>query len=224
MSGNDVELPTLSSHLWESANILRGPVDAADFKTYIFPLLFFKRISDVFDEEIADALDESGGDQLYALFPENHRFQIPDDYHWADVQLREEGKSAEESAAILNAAGFLPLNPQATFNRDVVRGEQGNSKLFGPGEWWIHSLADELGMAWQTLREWATNGWVHGACLPYGAWRPQRPACWSKDDLHAVVEPRAPAGAPHGLGAALRQALTRRRGEELSDPGPPGTG
>src|SRR5690606_12363711 len=39
------------SHLWQAANILRGPVDAADFKTQAFPLLFFKRISDVYDEE-----------------------------------------------------------------------------------------------------------------------------------------------------------------------------
>ncbi|PRZ00472.1 type I restriction enzyme M protein [Jezberella montanilacus] len=46
-----VTLNTLESHLWESANILRGPVDAADFKTYIFPPLFFKRICDVWDEE-----------------------------------------------------------------------------------------------------------------------------------------------------------------------------
>src|SRR5436853_3569775 len=81
-----ITLSTLESHLWESANILRGPVDAADFKTYIFPLLFFKRISDVFDEELAEALDESGGDQQYALFPENHRFQIPENCHWADVR------------------------------------------------------------------------------------------------------------------------------------------
>ena len=46
--GNDIGLDTgtLSGHLWEAANILRGPVDAADFKTYIFPLLFFKRIAD----------------------------------------------------------------------------------------------------------------------------------------------------------------------------------
>jgi type I restriction enzyme M protein len=84
----NLDLSTLSSHLWESANILRGPVDAADFKTYIFPLLFFKRISDVFDEEIAEALDESGGDQQFALFPENHRFQIPDDCHWSDVRKK----------------------------------------------------------------------------------------------------------------------------------------
>ena len=85
---DEFDLSTLSNHLWESANILRGPVDAADFQTYIFPLLFFKRISDVYDEEIAEALDESGGDRQYALFPENHRFQIPDDCHWADVRKK----------------------------------------------------------------------------------------------------------------------------------------
>src|SRR5438874_387574 len=76
----------LESHLWEAANILRGPVDAADFKTYVFPLLFFKRISDVYDEEYAAALAESGGDEEYALFPQNYRFQIPEGCHWGDVR------------------------------------------------------------------------------------------------------------------------------------------
>lgn len=46
-----VTLSDLESHLWEFANILRGPADAADFKTYIFPLLFFKRICEVWDDE-----------------------------------------------------------------------------------------------------------------------------------------------------------------------------
>ncbi|MCI0644210.1 MAG: type I restriction-modification system subunit M [Chloroflexi bacterium] len=84
----ELTLSKLESHLWESANILRGPVDAADFKTYIFPLLFFKRISDVYDEELAAALEESGGDHEYALFPEHHRFQIPGGCHWRDVRQR----------------------------------------------------------------------------------------------------------------------------------------
>ncbi len=44
-----LDLSTLDAHLWKAANILPGPVDAADFQTYIFPLLFFKRISDVYD-------------------------------------------------------------------------------------------------------------------------------------------------------------------------------
>jgi type I restriction enzyme M protein len=80
-------LSQLESHLWEAANILRGPVDAADFKTYVFPLLFFKRISDVHDEEYEAALNESGNDEQYALFPQHYRFQIPDDCHWGDVRV-----------------------------------------------------------------------------------------------------------------------------------------
>jgi type I restriction-modification system DNA methylase subunit len=57
--GTSVNMEKLENHLWEAANILRGPVDAADFKTYVFPLLFFKRISDVHDEEHVAALAEA---------------------------------------------------------------------------------------------------------------------------------------------------------------------
>lgn len=52
MNTPGTDLKRLENHLWESANLLRGPVDAADFKTYIFPLLFFKRICDVWDEGV----------------------------------------------------------------------------------------------------------------------------------------------------------------------------
>jgi len=82
-----VSITQLESHLWEAANILRGPVDAADFKTYVFPLLFFKRISDVHDEEYRIALEEAGGDEEYALFPQNYRFQIPEKCRWEDVRV-----------------------------------------------------------------------------------------------------------------------------------------
>jgi type I restriction enzyme M protein len=86
MTAPAITLSQLESHLWESANILRGPVDAADFKTYVFPLLFFKRISDVYNEEYELALAESGGDEEYAKFPQNYRFQIPDGCRWEDVR------------------------------------------------------------------------------------------------------------------------------------------
>ncbi len=76
----------LEDYLWGAANILRGMIDAADFKQYIFPLLFFKRISDLWSEEYQDALEESKGDLDYAQFKENHRFQIPDGCHWNDVR------------------------------------------------------------------------------------------------------------------------------------------
>src|SRR6266699_6328730 len=76
----------LESYLWGAATLLRGVIDAGDYKQYIFPLLFFKRICDVYDEEFQRALDESEGDVNYAAFAETHRFQIPEGSHWRDVR------------------------------------------------------------------------------------------------------------------------------------------
>lgn len=85
-----VRLPELEQYLARAADLLRGSIDQADFKAYIFPLMFFKRISDVYDEEFADALAESGGDHEYATFAENHRFAIPEGNLWTDVRERTE--------------------------------------------------------------------------------------------------------------------------------------
>jgi type I restriction enzyme M protein len=79
-------LSQLEQYLSKAAWILKGPVDASDFKVYIFPLLFFKRISDVYDEEYQNALQESGGDEEYAQLPEFHRFVLPDGCHWNSVR------------------------------------------------------------------------------------------------------------------------------------------
>ncbi|WP_313489124.1 type I restriction-modification system subunit M [Stutzerimonas nitrititolerans] len=76
----------LESYLWGAAVLLRGLIDAGDYKQFIFPLLFFKRVSDVWDEEYQSALQESDGDLSYAEFAENHRFQIPTGAHWRDVR------------------------------------------------------------------------------------------------------------------------------------------
>lgn len=81
-----LSLSQLEQYLSKAAWILKGPVDASDFKVYIFPLLFFKRISDVYDEEYRIALDESEGDNEYATLPEFHRFIIPNECHWTDVR------------------------------------------------------------------------------------------------------------------------------------------
>jgi type I restriction enzyme M protein len=77
-----ITLNKLESHLWEAANILRGsPVDRTDWKSYILPLLFFKRICDVWDEEYREAVNTYGED-----FDDEHRFQIPDGCHWTAVR------------------------------------------------------------------------------------------------------------------------------------------
>lgn len=76
----------LEQYLSKAAWILKGPIGASDFKAYIFPMLFFKRISDVYDEEYQDALEESDGDEDYASLPEFHRFVIPEGCHWDEVR------------------------------------------------------------------------------------------------------------------------------------------
>ncbi|MGA4231764.1 type I restriction-modification system subunit M [Ralstonia nicotianae] len=114
-----ITLGQLESHLWESANILRGPVDAADFKTYIFPLLFFKRICDVWDEEYQEIVDETGDEQL-AWFPESHRFQVPEDCHWNDVRT----KASNVGAALQRA-----MREIERANPDTLYG------VFGDAQW-----------------------------------------------------------------------------------------
>jgi len=101
----------LESYLWGAATLLRGTIDAGDYKQFIFPLLFLKRLCDVFDEETQTALAESGGDREYALFPENHRFQIPPEAHWREVRTDGNGAPplAECPAPVLRQQSSRPI-------------------------------------------------------------------------------------------------------------------
>lgn len=77
----------LEKYLWGAATQLRGTIDAGDYKQYIFPLLFFKRICDVWDEEYQQAVTDSGGDEDYlALVQKNFHFQVPPNAHWNQVR------------------------------------------------------------------------------------------------------------------------------------------
>ena len=76
----------LESRLWAAANSLRGPVDPGDFKSYIFPLLFYKRISDAWDDEHAKAVADFGKDLTPEVEADYHRFQLPDGCHWRDLR------------------------------------------------------------------------------------------------------------------------------------------
>ena len=89
----------LFNHLFEACNILRGPINQDEFKSYVTPILFFKRISDVYDEEYQEALDFSGGDVEYAEADDMHSFVIPDGCHWNDVHA----VSQNVGKAIVNA-------------------------------------------------------------------------------------------------------------------------
>lgn len=77
-------LPQLESFLWKSADILRGKIDSSDYKKYIFGLLFYKRMSDVWDEEYQAVMKEYD-DETIARADYNHRFQVPKDCRWDKI-------------------------------------------------------------------------------------------------------------------------------------------
>ncbi|WP_026535772.1 type I restriction-modification system subunit M [Arthrobacter sp. H14] len=75
----------LESTLWAAANSLRGPVDPGDFKAYVFPVMFFKWISDNWDYERRQAVVDLGDDVTAEEEADYHTFAIPSGCHWKDV-------------------------------------------------------------------------------------------------------------------------------------------
>ena len=107
----------LESYLWGAANLLRGLIDAGDYKQYVFPLLFFKRLSDVWDEEYRLAFDETG-DEGYAQATAADRFIIPVGAHWSDVR----GAARDVGRALRGAFGAIE-----TANPERLAGVFGNA-------------------------------------------------------------------------------------------------
>src|SRR3989344_7379155 len=95
--GSKLTLSQLEQFLWKSADILRDKIDSSDNKKYISGLLFYKRISDVWDEEYAKVMDEFK-DETIARADYNHRFQVPKECRWSVVEERAEniGKKLNE--------------------------------------------------------------------------------------------------------------------------------
>jgi type I restriction system adenine methylase HsdM len=121
----------LESYLWGAAIVLRGLIDAGDYKQYIFPLVFLKRISDVYDEEHVAALTEYGDEELADL-PENHRFAIPDGCHWSDIR----SLTQNIGQTVLKA-----MRAVESANPDTLPG------VFGDGDWGNKNLLPDSTLA-----------------------------------------------------------------------------
>lgn len=130
LSQNKTDLGSIKAHLWDCAEILRGSaVDRTDWKAYILPLLFFKRISDVYDEETAEAT-EAFGDVEPVDFPEVHRFKVPEGCHWSDIRET----PVNVGAALSHAMREIELaNPETLY------------RVFGTADWGNREmLTDEI--------------------------------------------------------------------------------
>ena len=121
----------LKSFLWGAATRLRGQIDAAGYKEYIFPLLFFKRISDVYDEQFEGFVAE-GGEEYAGMQAEELAIRIPDGAHWRDVREVTEnvGQRLVEAFIAIEQA-----NPGEEADGRVIGGLDG---IFGPKDGWTN--------------------------------------------------------------------------------------
>lgn len=114
-----ITIEELQSYLWNSAVLLRTNIDAGAYKQYIFPLLFFKRICDVYDEECQQILEEYGDEEALE-WEENHRFVVPKGAHWKDV------RAVSENIGVAITDAFRKIE---SANSDKLQG------IFGDGAW-----------------------------------------------------------------------------------------
>lgn len=124
-------LDEMKQFLWGAATRLRGQIDAAGYKEYIFPLLFFKRISDVYDEQFNGYVAE-GGEEYANMQVEDFAIKIPDKAHWRDVRAVTEnvGQRLVEAFIAIEQA-----NPGIHTDGRVVGGLEG---IFGPKDIWTN--------------------------------------------------------------------------------------
>jgi type I restriction enzyme M protein len=119
VTGQRMSQRELESYLWGVATKLRGLVDATDYKQYVFPLLFFKRLSDVWDEDYQRAFDETR-DEGFARDTANDRFLLPEGCHWSDVR----SVASDLGRALVNA-----------FQAIEVGNAERLSGIFGSAAW-----------------------------------------------------------------------------------------
>lgn len=131
LPGEHITLDEMKQFLWGAATRLRGQIDAAGYKEYIFPLLFFKRISDVYDEQFGEFVCE-GGVEYANMQAEEFVIRIPDGAHWRDVREVTEnvGQRLVEAFIAIEQA-----NPGVEADGRIIGGLEG---IFGPKDGWTN--------------------------------------------------------------------------------------
>ncbi|MBR2161732.1 MAG: SAM-dependent DNA methyltransferase [Bacteroidaceae bacterium] len=126
-----ITLDELERYLWQAAVDLRGQIDAAAYKDYIFPLVFFKRICDVRDEEYA-GYEQEGGKEFADMMMQDSPIQIPMEAHWNVVF----NTSENIGQALVDAFRQIELaNPGKKIDGRVVGGLEG---IFGDKAIWTN--------------------------------------------------------------------------------------
>ena len=126
-----ITLDELEKYLWQAAVDLRGQIDATAYKDYIFPLVFYKRICDVRDEEYQQYVEE-GGEEYADMMIQESPIQIPDDAHWQVVF----NKTENIGQALVDAFRMIEMaNPGKKIDDRIVGGLDG---IFGDKAIWTN--------------------------------------------------------------------------------------
>lgn len=212
----------LESRLWDAANALRGPVDPADFKTYVFPMLFWKWISDTWVFEHDQALDEFGDDLDDEIEADFHRFEMPEGTLWSEVTTSVVNLGAEiaktfqriEKANPRSLAGVfgdaswankerIPesalLGLIKAFNRTQLDPSTVSHDLLGAGyEYLLKNFADESGKkAGEFFTPREVVSLLVGILQPEPGETVYDPTCGSGGMLVATINQLREAGMDH---------------------------
>lgn len=136
-----ISLDELERYLWGAAVLLRGQIDATSYKEYIFPLVFFKRLCDVYDEAYGEAMVLSDGDDAYAQIEAEQRIAvIPLGAHWNDVREQTENIGQALVTALTRIEQANP--PIELYGRRIG----GLTGIFGPKQIWTNkdNMPDRL--------------------------------------------------------------------------------
>ena len=126
-----ITLDELERYLWQAAVDLRGQIDATAYKDYIFPLVFFKRICDVRDEEYQKYVDD-GGEEYAESMMQYSAIKIPMEAHWNVVF----NVSENIGQALVDAFRTIEMmNPPKKIDNRLVGGLEG---IFGDKAIWTN--------------------------------------------------------------------------------------
>jgi len=133
MTGNELSVQTLENWLWEAACKIRGPIDAPKYKDYILPLIFLKRLSDVFEDEINRLSQNYGSKKMVEQFlSDDHnlvRFYLPPETRWEAIAKHTVGvgeyltdavrKIAKENPKLQSVIDIVDFNATAGGQRII---------------------------------------------------------------------------------------------------------
>ncbi len=152
--------PLLESTLWRAADILRGQIDAADYKNYIFSILFLKRLSDRFDEEVENAVKDGVPRDVALSDYSEHEFFVPELARWpaltgASMNLGEALNVASHAVEEANTPRLDGVLASTNWNDESKLGSPANRERI------IRSLLNHFGsldLSDENLREDSAGG------------------------------------------------------------------